>query len=274
MLKKSVQYSAVDRRLSPALIAWTLAGILFLSIQPAAGWTPQTRVQMADYALRVTPPHLVGQIERHQKRFHEGILAAAKSDPTVDSQGMPIPVEIDLDRLIETEVEQAIRAIVDHQPFSQIVYQLGVVAYWVASVNNPLLSTEAGKPGPPYWQDYFQYLQDASHRFSVLYYGHDRQFDTPAALAALLAQSQSRSLAMAPWVAEEYRRVGSIDGAELFDDRSTAFGVGALAFSHGVSDIAGVLRYIWLRAGGVDSRRLPPLDKDHLILVERGRQRP
>lgn len=249
-------------------------GVLFGSLQPASGWAPQTRIQMADYALRVTPPHLVGQIERHQARFQEGILAAAKSDPTVDSRGMPIPVEIDLDRLIETEVEQAIRAIVDHRPFSQIVYQLGVVAYWVASANNPLFLTEAGRPGPDYWQDYFEYLQDASQRFSVLYYGHDRQFDTPEALAALLARSQSRSIAMAPWIAEEYRRIGAIDGARLFDDRSTAFGVGSLAFSHGVSDIAGVLRYIWIRAGGVDSRRFPPLDADHLILVERGKQSP
>ena len=274
MSKKSVQYSAVDRRLTSALIVWTLAGFLLLLVQPASGWTPQSRIQMADYALRVTPPHLVGQIERHQKRFHEGILAAAKSDPTVDSQGMPIPVEIDLDRLIEAEVEQAVRAIRDHRSFSQIVYQLGVVAYWVASVNNPLLMSQAGQAGPAHWQDYFRYLQNASQRFSVLYYGHDRQFDTPEALAALLTRAQSRSMAMAPSVAEEYRRVGSIDGVKLFDDRSTAFGIGSLAFSHGVSDIAGVLRYIWLRAGGVDSRRFPPLDQDHLILVERGRQSP
>ena len=252
-------------------IAWALVGAALLFAQPSLAWSPQTRIAMADYALRVTPPHLVGQIERHQQRFHEGILAAAKSDPTVDSLGMPIPVEIDLDRLIETEVEQAVRAIVDHRPFSQIVYQLGVVAYWVASVNNPLLVREAGQPGPAYWRDYFEYLEDASERFSVLFYGHDRQFDTAADLATLLARSQSRSVALAPWIAKEYARVGAIDGRGLFDDRSTAFGVGALAFSHGVSDIAGVLRYIWVQAGGVDSRRFPPLDQDHLILVEPGK---
>ena len=182
---------------------------------------------------------------------------------------MDLPVQ-----QFRTEAEQAIRAIVDHRPFSQIVYQLGVVSYWVASVNNPLLLTETGKPGPAYWQDYFQYLQDASQRFSVLYYGHDRQFETPEALSALLSRSQSRSVTMAPWIAEEYRRIGTIDGARLFDDRSTAFGVGSLAFSLGVSDIAGVLRYIWIRAGGVDSRRFPPLGPDHLILVEHGQPSP
>lgn len=229
---------------------------------------------MADYALRVTPPHLVGQIERHHRRFHAGILAAAKSDPTVDAGGAPIPVELDLERLINREVDQAIRAIEDHRPFSQIVYQLGVVSYWVAGLATPLPMTEAGQRPPAYWQDYFRYVADASSRFSVLYYGHDRQFDSPEGLSALLARSQQRGLSLAPWIGKEYARVGAINGLELFDDRSTAFGVGALAFSHGVSDIAGVLRYIWIRAGGVDSRRFPPLDADHLILVERGQKSP
>ena len=229
---------------------------------------------MADYALRVTPPHLVGQIERHQRSFHEGILAAAKSDPTVNSEGMPIPVPIDLDRLIQTEVDQAIRTIVDHRPFSQVVYQLGVVSYWVASANNPLISTAENPVGLPYWQDYFRYLEGASQRFSVVYYGHNRQFDTPAALGDLLQRSRGRAEGMAPLIPAEYRRVGSIDGRSLFDDRSTAFGVGSLAFSHGVSDIAGVLRYIWLRAGGIDSRRLPPLNQNQLILVDRGSKSP
>ena len=256
------------------LLAWTLIGTLSGSLQPVGGWTPETRIQMADYALRVSPPHMVGQVERHQKRFHAGILAAAKSDPTVDSDGMPIPVELDLDRLIKTEVDQAIRAIEDHRPFSQIVYQLGIVSYWVASLNNPMPLTESGQPAPAYWQDYVHYLEDASRRFSVLYYGHDRQFETPEALTELLTRSQFRSLAMARWIAEEYRRIGTIDGGRLFDDRSTAFGVGSVAFSHGVSDIAGVLRYIWIRAGGVDSRQFPPLDPNHLILVERGRPSP
>ena len=115
---------------------------------------------------------------------------------------------------------------------------------------------------------------EASQRFAVLYYGHDRRFESPEALADLLSRARARSLSQAPWIAKEYARVGAIDGRRLFDDRSTAFGVGSLAYSHAVSDIAGVLRYIWIRAGGVDSRRFPPLDSNHLILVERGRSSP
>ena len=175
---------------------------------------------------------------------------------------------------MQAEADQAIRAVVDHRPFSQIVYQLGVVSYWVASLNNPLLLAEVSAPGPTYSQDYFRYLEDARTRFSVLYYGHDRQLESSEAFEVLLTRSQNRSQAMAPRIAAEYDRVGAINGLKLFDDRSTAFGVGALAFSHGVSDIAGVLRYIWIQAGGVDSRRFPPLDENHLILVDSGRKSP
>ena len=227
---------------------------------------------MAEYALRVAPPDLVGQIDRHRKQFHQGILAAAKSDPITGPPGSTETVAIALDPQIRAEVERAVQAIVGHKSFSQIVFQLGVVSYWVASASNPLLSMNSGGTPPPYWQDYLRYLQDASQRFSVLYYGHDRQVETPNELQDLLQRSLMRRQEMAPQVAEEYRRIGSFDGAVLFDDRSTAFGVGSLAFSHGVSDVAGVLRYIWLQAGGADTRRLPSLDKNHLILVGRGSQ--
>ena len=45
-----------------------------------------------------------------------------------------------------------------------------------------------------------------------------------------------------------------ISGLGVFDDRSSAFGVASVAWSHAVTDVALVLRYIWLRAGGADER--------------------
>jgi hypothetical protein len=221
---------------------------------------------MADFALRVAPPDLVRQIERHHKRYHAGIKAAAKSDPANRSARN----QIDPTPIVEAEVERAIQSIVDHQPFSEIVFRLGVVSYWVAAVNDPSASAADAAAPPAYSRDYIEYLQDASQRFAVLYYGHDRRFETSEELEALLRRAGERRQSMVPQVAAEYRRIGAIDGKRLFDDRSTAFGIGSVAFSHSVSDIAGVLRYIWLAAGGADTLHLPPLDQDHLILVGRG----
>ena len=71
-----------------------------------------------------------------------------------------------------------------------------------------------------------------------------------------------------------YRTEPAPDGREHFDDRSTAFGTAALAFSEGLSDLAAVLRYIWLRAGGADERDFLPYDADHVVLLSPTSARP
>ena len=68
-------------------------------------------------------------------------------------------------------------------------------------------------------------------------------------IAALL-----RGRVLYPAIGREYARTGQIDGRALFDDRSTAFGVAAVSYSHALSDTANAYRFVWLRAGGADPR--------------------
>ncbi len=238
--------------------------------RPARAWTTDTAVRMAEHAVRVAPPHLVGQIERHEKQLVAGVRAAANSDPSRGPDDSFTAVEVALEPIIESEVQRAARRIEEHEPFSHIVFQMGVVAYWVAALNDPLISTTSASERPVHLLDYQQYIDIVSSRFSVLYYPYGRQIDSPAGLASLLERARRRGRLLAPAIAAEYRRIGVVNGRRYFDDKSTAFGVGALAYSHGVSDIAGVLRYIWLAAGGADTLRLPSLDADHLILISSG----
>lgn len=248
------------RRTTAAIILVT--ALLWLAPQSASAWTASTRVEMAEYALQVLPPDLERQIQRHQRRYQEGIL-----------NGQTFLDASLIESAIGREAEKAVRAITSHQPFSDIVFQLGVVAHWVALANDPLLGATATEE-LGYRQDYGRYLEHASQRFAVLYYGFGRQVETPADLDALIARTLRRGKVLAPMIDEDYRRVGAIDALRLFDDRSTAFGVGSLAFSHGVSDIASALRYIWLRAGGADTRGLPEAAEGHLILLARARSTP
>jgi len=67
------------------------------------------------------------------------------------------------------------------------------------------------------------------------------------------------------------RRIGKLPGSKYFDDRSTAFGVSSLAFSRAISDVALMLRYIWITAGGVDQRKTPAESEGRLLVV-RGRE--
>ncbi len=107
-----------------------------------------------------------------------------------------------------------------------------------------------------YFNDYLQYVESAQGRFAVVFYGGGRALETPGALPILLTNTLARSRNLDPEVGKEYRRVGAIRGRQLFDDRSNAFGVASLAFSHAVSDVAAVMRHVWIQGGGADRRRL------------------
>ena len=88
-------------------------------------------------------------------------------------------------------------------------------------------------------------------------------------LPALVGETLGRSRELYPLVGREYRRVGFASGREAFDDRSTAYAVAALAYSHAISDIAEVLRYIWLAGGGIDSRDRIPRRGMHVLHLTR-----
>ncbi|MDX1503755.1 MAG: hypothetical protein R3325_15455, partial [Thermoanaerobaculia bacterium] len=104
--------------------------------------------------------------------------------------------------------------------------------------------------------DYRSYLDSAAARFRVVFYGAGRDVGRPGELSLLVERAGRRGSAYVPFLAEEYRRVGGPPGIDRFDDRSTAFGIGAVAFSHAVSDAVAALRYLWLEAGGADPREL------------------
>jgi hypothetical protein len=241
--------------------------ILLLVAAPtsAQDWTARTVEEMAAHARQLAPPGLGRQIDRHKAEMKRGIQLASQ---TVEASGLSEPI----DDIIRRQSENAIQRITQHQPFSEIIFQLGVVAYFVALANDPVRYSPEDRPRPNYAADYYGYLEGASRRFAVLYYGEGRDFEDSLALQQLIDRSLARGKQQAAMVAQEYRRIGAIDGRQLFDDRSTAFGVGSLAYSHAVSDIVGVMRYIWIRAGGGDFRNLPPLDADHLILISPGAQ--
>ncbi len=244
-----------------------LLPVLLIVAAPASSqdWTARTVEEMALHARQLTPPGLGRQIDRHKAEMKRGIQMASQA---VNASGLSEPI----DEIIRSHSEKAIRKITEHQPFSEIVFQMGVVAYFVALANDPVRYSPEDRPRPNYAADYYGYLEGASQRFAVLYYGEGRDFESSLELQQLIDRSLARGKQQAVMVAQEYRRIGEIDGRQLFDDRSTAFGVGSLAYSHAVSDIVGVLRYIWIRAGGGDFRNLPPLDADHLILISPGAQ--
>jgi hypothetical protein len=242
--------------------------VLFWASLPAAAWTPQTQLAIADEAAGLTPPDLARQLKKRKRVFEAGVLAPfSEPDPArhfkhPDGTGS-------LDRTLLEEVDRAIFAIRSHHPFDEVTRQLGTVAHFVADANNPLASSADDADMPRYFVDYLRYAESAMGRFPLVFYGLEPQTERAGDLTPIVQQALQRGRALYPLIGEAYREIDYASGVGAFDDRSTAFGAASVSFSHAVTDIAQVLRYIWLRAGGVDQRPGLPTAGTRLLLLPR-----
>ncbi len=221
---------------------------------PANAWTPAMHVEIARQAAMIAPPDLLRQIKRHEKAFAAGVSASLAGRSHSDSGGALLS-------RVGSGSEAIIGAIETHRPFPEIVRELGRLAVYAAEANNPLKHSADDPQEARYRTDYENYVGSAFPRFQVVFYGQGRDVRTQAALTHLLSETGRRGSQLYPLLGREYRRIGAIDGVidgiGRFDDKSTAFGVGSIAFSHAVSDLAAIYRYVWMRAGGADQRELP-----------------
>lgn len=227
---------------------------LACAASPAAAWTPGTQLVIGREAAALAPPDLARQIHKHKKAFEEGILAPFQdADPgrhmkNPDGSGS-------LDRVLLAEVRAAIEDIRQHRPFEQIVRRLGVISHYMADANNPLATSGADAEEGRYFVDYLRYAESAEPRFPLVFYGVQPGLERQRDVLPLLSQALRRGRELYPLVGREYRRIDFASGRGRFDDRSSAFGVASLSFSHAVTDVAQALRYVWLVAGGADERR-------------------
>jgi hypothetical protein len=254
-------------------IRWTLGVVSLLSwAGPAAAWTPATQAVIAREAARLTPPDLARQIEKHRRTFDDGVQApfadtdSARHMKNPDGAGK-------LDRVIAEEAEAAVKAIRSHKPFEEIVRKLGVVAHYVADANNPLAASGDDPEERRYFVDYLRYAETAEPRFPLVFYGLSPKLDASRDLSPLIEAALQRGRELYPAVGGEYRRIDYASGLGRFDDRSTAFGVASVSFSHAVTDVTLALRYIWLAAGGVDDRANLPAGGRLTVLPRAGRSR-
>jgi len=247
-------------------LAAMIAGVVVAP--PVAAWTPTTQVVIAREAARLSPPDLARQIEKHKRAFEEGV--GAPFADTDSSRHMKNPDGSgQLDRVLEAEAGAAIQAIREHKPFEEIVRRLGVVAHYVADANNPLAASGADAEERRYFVDYLRYAESAEPRFPLVFYGLQPALDRARDLSPLIDAALARGRELYPAVGGEYRRIDFGSGLDRFDDRSTAFAVASVSFSHAVTDVTLALRYIWLAAGGIDDRANLPAGGTRLTLLPR-----
>jgi hypothetical protein len=249
-----------------ALVVLALAGVL---TAPVAAWTPTSQEGIARAAARLAPPDLHRQIAKNRESYLLGTF-----DPFNDRQpqnhyqnGVGQEGDGRLAEIIAVAVTNAIDSIRAHRPFNEIVYRMGVVAHYVADANDPLATAESDPEETRYGPDFGRYVESTEPRLRMVFYGFRPGFEGRRDLPALVTEALERSRQRYPLIGREYRRIGLASGVGRFNDRSTAYAVAALGYSHAVSDIAEVLRYIWIEAGGGDSRRQLPTRGRDIVLV-------
>ena len=258
---------------APARIpALTLAGGLALTAallagSPAGAWTQRTQLAIVETAAKLAPDDLARQLERHKGQLRSGVLA-----PYADHAGSRHEANADgsgrLREVVRAEAQRTVTGIDGHRPFSEIAHQIGVVSHFVVDLNNPLRVANLDPRESAYRGHYPSYLDGARSRFTVIFYGSGRRVSSSAEFDSLVARSLQRGRQLYPDFGREYRRIGRNGGR--FDDRSTAFAVGSLAYSHAVSDVVAMMRYVWLAAGGSDAGSLPRRAGNRRVVIDRG----
>jgi len=230
-----------------------LAAAAALAASPLAAWSPTTQVSIARTAARLAPPDLARQIEHRADRFREGVLAPfQEGSPERHYRNRDRGA---LDAALAEEVAGAVAALREPAAFDDVVYRLGRIAHWVGDANNPLNAAGDDPAEARYFADWLRYADSARPRFAPVFYLGEPTVGSDRDLRQLTLRALQRGRDLYPRVGDEYRRIGYASGTRAFDDRSTAFGVAAISFSHAITDLTRVLRYVWLAGGGGDPRQ-------------------
>jgi hypothetical protein len=226
--------------------------LLLLIPITANAWTRASDQQIGARAAQLAPPDLRLLIDKMHSQYAAGIDRALVEEGT----------DIHRDHLrerIEGEMHAIIGLLRTRQPIAQAVFRLGMLSHLVSDANNPFhVATDAQVE--PEHADFEHYFERRMERFPIVFYGVEPHFG----LDQYLDRTFRRTAKLAPLIDEEYFRGGAHHSSAEFDDRSTAFGVASVCYSHAITDIVNLQYYIWRAAGG-DVRSAADMRKPRVI---------
>ena len=238
-------------------------GIVLLLLLPltARGWTRVSDERIAQKGAALAPPDLRLLIERFQPEYKQGLERALADEGSAAHHYFVLSREGQLRARLERETQKAIADIRNGEPLGRVIERLGGLAHLVADANNPFhVANDDARLGASS-ADFEQYFERRLTKFPTVFYGLDPQFR----LGAYLDRTFTRTAKFYPLMSEEYFRAGERRTSAEFDDRSTAFGVAAVCYSHAVTDLVNLYYYIWREAGG-DVRSAAAMRSGNLVV--------
>ncbi len=204
----------------------------------ATAWTRASDHQIAERGAQLAPRDLRLLIGRFRREYVAGVDRALAEEGTDIHRAR-------LRERIEKETKTVIVMIRANQPMSQVVARLGMLSHLIGDANNPFhVRTDAALE--PSHADFEHYFERRMESFPTVFYGLDPSFH----LGEYLDRTFARTANFAPLMNEEYFRGGERRTSDDFDDRSTAFGIASICYSHAITDVVNLDYYIWREAGG------------------------
>jgi len=234
--------------------------LLFLTL-PAHAWTRASDQRIAQKSAALAPPDLRLLLTKFESDYTLGIERAQAEEGTESHHYFVLSRNGKLRERIERETRATVAAIRKGDPMQAVMERFGVLAHLLADANNPFHTSDADTRLGPAHNDFEQYFERKMSRFPTVFYGLDENFQ----LSPYLDRTLARSAKLYPLMTEEYFRGDERHTSVDFDDRSTAFGVASVCYSHTVTDLVNLYYYIWKEAGG-DVRSAASLRGSNLLL--------
>jgi len=225
-----------------------------LTAAPVMAWTPETRVQMAEEAIKFMPHSLRLALEKERRSVLRGVL-----EPMVheDAPEHHAPwLDGTLDQQLESEAKALIAALGRRTPFDEISERFGRLGHFVMDAAFP---PGVGEEGGQRYADFAAYCEIKREKFPLVFYGHDDEALTEGDFRRFARRVMDEARVEDAELSRAYAKAGDTPGFEVFDDRSIPFAVGSLSYSHCVTDIVRSWLAVWRLAGG-DMGRTPYLE--------------
>ncbi|GEM_PF-633112 len=232
----------ITRHLHAAGLAAAFCGLYWLLMGSAAGAAPAVPAEsspppdaIAINARKLMPPALRDILERRQ---HALLTAFRNTAPSADLTGARAAL---VDELAAMD-----RRLAGTPLFDEVVAGFGAIARRVCDHNAWEKFAESADEHA-FFTDFNGFIDRKHPRFVAVFNDYSPLLFSDGRSDLYLDTMAQRNRNYAHRVAALYRGGGS---ARTFDDRSPAFGLAALHYSHTITDIANLWLYCWRRANG------------------------
>lgn len=216
----------------------TLSLVLFLSGSNLLAWSPTTYQAIGLNAVKLMPAHFKDILVKRQAILFKGINSSASFEKD------------ELIEMIQQTAESLKKKLKTKVNFNEVLFEYGVLAKMISDLNDP---TAFAKEVTNLKEEFQTLVAAKIAKIPVVFYGYNENLLARKDLKSYLEGSFERSQKYKDKLVSSYLSQGQASFAQS-DDRSPAFGIAALAYSHAISDVANVWLYIWKETNGDTSR--------------------